>query len=208
VVLLRRTTADDGGEVMLTILDSGALRSVGYLAVGALALVAGWRERSSPDRERLQLWPLYWWLTAAMVLAVALVHLGGLGDHLVDLGRQQARSAGWYDARRKLQASAVLILSWAWFMTVLLAIWRVPPRRRRYLPSAIAVGTLVAFVAIRAISLHQIDSLLYRRDVYGIHLAVLVEFALLAVACVSIVSRWQIDRDRTANRSDRVDALS
>jgi len=192
---------------MLTILESGTLRSMGYVVLGALAAVAGWRERSSPDRDRLQLWPLYWWLTSALLIAVGVAHLGGLGDYLVGLGREQARSAGWYDARRKFQAAGVLIFSWAWFMTVLLAIWRVPPRRRRYLPSAIAVGTLLAFVAVRAVSLHQIDSLLYRRDVFGVRIVGIVESALLVIAGMSIVSRWNVDDDTSRPAAERVDAL-
>jgi hypothetical protein len=176
---------------MRDLINSGSLRSAGYFVLAALAIVAAWRERTCDDRERLQLWPRYWVFTALLLLTVGVAHAGHLGEILAGLGRSQARAAGWYDARRKVQALAVLSVTVGWCVTVLVAIWRVPPRRRRYLPSAIAVFTLIAFIAMRVISLHQIDAVLYRRGVRGVRFVALVELTLLAVAGASILARWR-----------------
>ena len=191
---------------MRELIDSGTLRSAGYFVLAALAIVAALREHTSVDRERLQLWPRYWVWTALLLLVVGIAHAGELGEVLASLGRREARAAGWYDARRKVQALAVLAVSAGWCITVLVAIWRVPPRRRRYLPSAIAVFTLIAFIAVRVVSLHQIDALLYRRGVHGVRFVSLVELTLLAVAGASIVARWRPTATPSATRrTDRVD---
>jgi hypothetical protein len=62
------------------------------------------------------------------------------------------------------------------------ALWRVPARRRRYLPAALAVFTLMCFIGVRLISLHQIDAVMYRRDLAGARFGAVAELAILAVA--------------------------
>jgi hypothetical protein len=177
-----RQESECGDGTMVDMLNSGTLRALGYLAVAVLAVVAGILEQRAPDREQRQLWPVYWLLTALVLLTAGIAHLGHLGDIIAGIGRSQARSAGWYGSRRGIQAAVVVWVSAVWFVAVLVAIWRVPPRRRRYLSSAIAVFTLLAFVAIRIVSLHQIDSLLYRRGVRGVRFVALIELTLLGIA--------------------------
>jgi hypothetical protein len=74
------------------------------------------------------------------------------------------------------------IIGGIWFVTVVIALWRVPARRRRYLPAALSVFTLMCFIGVRLISLHGIDALLYRRDLGGARFGAVVELALLGVA--------------------------
>ena len=56
---------------------------------------------------------------------------------------------GWYASRRRLQALVVVGLGTAWLASVLTAIWRVPERRRRYLPMIVVVLTIGFYAAIR-----------------------------------------------------------
>ena len=78
-------------------------------------------------------------------------------------------------------------LKWALGVAVVIAIWRVPERRRRYLPPALLVFTLVCFAGIRIISLHQIDAVLLRRDLAGAPIGIIIEhIVLLAIFTASL----------------------
>lgn len=163
------------------ILDSGSLRVLGYVIAAALALWWGVRERQSADAHREDWWPTYWFVSAALLIVMGLARAGGLGDLVGELGREQARSSGWYDTRRTAQAVAVVAVSIGWVVAVVVAILRVPPRRRRYLPHVIGLSGIVAFAAVRIVSLHHVDTLLYRRDVAGVRFVAMIEITLLLV---------------------------
>jgi uncharacterized membrane protein YeaQ/YmgE (transglycosylase-associated protein family) len=121
-------------------------------------------------------------MTAAVLLAMAVGRAGGIAEWIADLARSEARGEGWYDTRRRYQAVVVGAIGAAWGFSVLTACWRIPERRRRYLPMMIIVMTIGAYVAIRMVSLHQVDSLLYRRDLLGMRIGTLTEYAVLVAA--------------------------
>ena len=164
---------------MLNWADNNWMRVMAYLVVAALCVVAGRRQR--PDD--LGVWTPFWPMTAAVLLAMAVGRAGGIAEWIADLARSEARGEGWYNTRRQYQAAVVGAIGAAWVISVLTACWRIPERRRRYLPMMVIVMTIGAYVAIRMVSLHQVDSLLYRRDLFGMRIGTLTEYALLAVAC-------------------------
>lgn len=177
---------------MTDTLDSGWLRVTAYLALAAVAAWWGWRERRHPAREARSWWPRYWFSSAVLAATMAAGRIGSLDDLFGDLGREQARSAGWYDDRRSLQVLAVLLVAAVWFVGVVVSIWRVPPRRRRYLPHAIALSTVVGFALVRMVSLHQIDAVLYRRDIAGVRIVAVVELTLLAATAAAGIATARI----------------
>lgn len=167
---------------MLQWADSDGWRVAVYLLATAVALGAWWREWRKPaDRA---LWPTFWLLSAAFFLAMAVARATDLGGITTELGRNAAVEQGWYADRRRYQALGAGIVGLGWLVTVAVALWRVPARRRRYLPAAVSVFTLMCFIGVRLISLHQIDGLLYRRQLEGAQFGAVVELALLAVAVV------------------------
>lgn len=184
---------------LVDLLDRGGTRDIAYVVVAVVALAMYWHERrrraSLPDDSSLHdaLWPVYWLLSAAVMLALA-AGRGGLGDALTEFGRDQARSAQWYETRRTYQVVAVGVVAVTYVVWVAVAVWRVPPRRRRYLPNAVVIATIMALAAVRMVSLHQIDSLLYRTDIAGIRIIAIAELSLLFVAAASIVGLAVRDR--------------
>lgn len=177
-------------ELLIDVLDSGRLRVGAYVVVAAQATWWGLRERRRIADHLLDWWPTYWFLSALVLIVMGTARAGALGDLVTELGRDQARSSGWYESRRALQAGAVVAVAVAWAVGVLVAIWRVPPRRRRYLPHVLALSTLIAFAAVRIVSLHHIDSVLYRRDIAGIRIVSIVELTLLgATAGTALTTR-------------------
>jgi hypothetical protein len=161
----------------------------GAVIVALAALRAYLRERSELNRENSdRLWPTFWLLTALLLGAMAVGHVGDLGGRIADLGRRQARTEGWYSDRRTLQVPLVGLITATWIALSATAIVRFPERRRRYLPTALTIFTLICFVAIRMISLHHVDSLLHRTHVVGIEFGLIVE-VLLLIAVVVLIER-------------------
>jgi hypothetical protein len=161
--------------------DSDGARVAAYLVATAVAGVSWWREHRRVGTDR-SLWPTFWLLTGAFFLFLALARALDLGGLATELGRSEAVERGWYDDRRKYQALGAAVVGGIWCVTVVIALWRVPARRRRYLPAALSVFTLMCFIGVRLISLHQIDALLYRRDLEGARFGAVAELALLGVA--------------------------
>jgi hypothetical protein len=181
-------------------IDNNWLRIAGYLVVAALTLVAARRE----DPNDPATWRPFWFLTGGLLLAMALGRAIDLGDLAGDELRAQARSGGWYESRRKFQSVVVAGLVVAWLAMVFTAVWRVPERRRRYLPMIVAVVTLAAYAAIRVVSLHHIDALLYRRSIGDIRYGIAIEFAMLTLAAFCTLSaRRSPTRRPTAARPRR-----
>lgn len=165
---------------MLEWADQNGIRLFAYVAVGVLSLLAGRRE----DRSDPSTWRPFWPMTAAVFFVMALGRAQGLAEWIIDQVRGEAYEAGWYDARRPLQAAVVLTVGGAWLISVGIACWRIPERRRRYLPMTVMVLTAGAYVAVRTVSLHQVDSLLYRREVLDMRVGTLFEYLLLAASAV------------------------
>jgi hypothetical protein len=161
--------------------DSDGGRVLAYLVATAIALLAWWREHRRGRRDP-GLWPTFWLLSAAFFLAMAVARATDLGGLATELGRSEAVEHGWYADRRRIQTYGAGIVGAGWLITVAIALWRVPARRRRYLPAALSMFTLMCFIGVRLISLHQIDSLLYRRQLGGAQFGAVVELALLAIA--------------------------
>ena len=172
---------------MLSWVDSDNVRVGAYLVAALVALITWARERRRVGANP-SLWPTFWLLTAAVFLVMAVGRAADLGDLLTRIGRNEAYAQGWYDNRRKIQAVVVGGVAAVWVVTVAVALWRVPARQRRYLPAAIAVFTLMCFVGVRTISLHQIDAVMYHRDIAGAQIGTLGELGLLAIAM--LLTAW------------------
>jgi hypothetical protein len=167
------------------LINSNELRVLAYALAALACLAAGWRERRARSLRELDLWPAFWTLTAIVLGAMALARALDLADALTEVGRREARLRGLYEARRSLQALLVGGIGLAWFVTVLTAIWRVPERRRRYLPAFVFVFSLGCFAALRTVSFHYLDAVLYNRPVLGVRAASVLELGGTALAAAA-----------------------
>jgi hypothetical protein len=169
-------------------LESSWLRVAAYSVAAGAALVAGLRER---ERARVEVgvWPTFWFLTAGLFVIVAVGRAADLGQWVTQLGRGEAVSHGWYHHRRKVQVALVGAIGATCLVTVVVAMFRLPARRRRYLPAAVVVFTLMCFEGVRLVSLHQIDALLYRRHIGGVEVGTILE--LIGVSIAVAITFWQ-----------------
>ena len=159
----------------------------GLLAISALA--ARRHERATTD-ESDDTWPTMWLLVAGFLAASSLGRALDVVGQVGDATRSTAIEDGWYDVRRWFQRIAVLAIVGSWSMAVLFAALRTPERRRRYVPIAVGVVTLAAFVLVRAVSLHSIDSVT-QHGVGSIDVGIVVELVLLGVVASGISVAWR-----------------
>lgn len=186
---------------MTELLDSGGLRLASYFAAAVASIAAGRTDRrlqsNNIDDGR---WPTFWFVGSVLLVAMGVARAGDLADIISEAGRDRSRSGDWYEIRRSFQVVIVGTISAIWSLGVLVAIWRGPERRRRYLPAAIALSTLPAFAAIRIVSLHHIDALLYRHDLAGVRLAAVAELTLLVAAVTTMFWFPFVDRADPTSR--------
>lgn len=171
---------------MLEWADAAGTRAAPYVAA---ALVCGMASRR--DRGWRGNWPPFWPLTAVLLVAMAAGRTG-LAEALGDLLRDRARAEGLYESRRPIQAAAVVVVGGGWLVAVITAVWRVPERRRHYLHALIAIVTLVAYAAIRGVSLHHIDTVLQDRRIAGLRVGGWIEYVLTtSTAAVLLWTPWR-----------------
>lgn len=133
--------------------------------------------------------PAFWYAATLILGVMAVAHAGDLGGLIADVGRRGSQSEGWYGSRRLIQGLAVGGVAATTAVLGFFTMLRFPERRRRYLPMSLVLLGLICFDAIRLVSLHQIDTALYRTTVAGAEVGVLLELAGLAVA--SAMTFWQ-----------------
>jgi hypothetical protein len=170
--------------------DANWLRVCGYLILAALCFLSARRE----DPDSAGSWPPFWLLTGGLFVFMAIGRAGDVADLVTDAMRDRAVEGGWYESRRRFQGLIVAGLGLTWFILVMTACWRVPARRRRYLPMIVIVLTIGFYAAVRIVSLHQIDGLLHRRQVAGARYGTIIELGLLflAAACAMWTPRRKL----------------
>jgi hypothetical protein len=160
--------------------DANWLRVCGYLIVAGLCCLAVRRE----DPGSPGAWPPFWLLTGGLLVVMAIGRAGDIADFVTDAMRDRAVEGGWYESRRRFQGLVVAAMGMTWFILVMTACWRVPARRRRYLPMIVVVLTIGFYAAVRIVSLHQIDGLLHRREIAEVRFGTVIELALLFLAAM------------------------
>lgn len=194
---------------MAELLDANSFRA-GMFGVATVAMVAAWRrEQVSLDRieaaKHRVLWPVCWLLIGAIYASMALALGFNLSTSIGGVGRDLARSEEWYESRRPLQAAVVSIVGVAWLTVIVVGIWRVPQRRRRYLPSALLCTSLVCFAIIRLVSLHHVDRIVARTDVAGVPFGTVVELVGVVAALILVFTAVRQPVPDTEVRSTTVD---
>ncbi len=175
---------------MAELLDASWFGACAY-GIASAAMVMAWYhewvrlDRIGPAGRRI-LWPTCWLLIGAVYASLALALGLELAGTLGGLGREYARSEEWYESRRPLQAAVVAIVGVTWLTIIVVGIWRVPERRRRYLASALLCTSLVCFAIIRLVSFHYVDTILVRTSLAEVPLGTIVELIGIVLAVVVV----------------------
>jgi hypothetical protein len=155
VYLLAKAPRGDPNPIGWTI-------TVAYFVVAGLCFWAGRREKEqSLGRARQWHAPVFWFTLCGLMVALGFNKQLDLQSDLTEVGRSVARSEGWYENRRIVQAIFVFLFACGAIAAVAAAAWFMRDLWRRYRLAFIGIIYLCTFVIIRAASFHHIDTLLY-----------------------------------------------
>jgi uncharacterized BrkB/YihY/UPF0761 family membrane protein len=158
--------------------DIGDLpRAVLYAVACSACVMVGLEERRTVRRGRNGMHPTFWYVAAVTLFGIAVARMG-FAERAVDAQRRAARTEGWYDGRRRVQVIALVATAFVAVMA-LAALARWLPNRRRYLLPAIVLCAVCGLAVVRAVSLHQVDAVIYRTQLSGFRLATVLETASL-----------------------------
>ena len=169
--------------MIASFVDGPALRIFAYAAAASAAFFAA---RTSQPRARRS----FWLGISATMIMLGATRLFGWDHALAGLAREDAYQGGWYGGRQAAQQAAVAGLAVAAVIAFAAICWALPVVRGwRSIPT-LAILTLGAFVAIRAVSLHSVDSVIDESALLGIQRGAAIELSLIALvaacACVSV----------------------
>lgn len=170
-------------DALAGLLNSNGLRVAAYAVAALLCVAAAVRERSVSNNWRV---PAFWFAIAAVMFVLAASRMVELGPLISEEGREFAKDRGWYDDRREYQRLAVEGIAAGGFLLGAAGfVWLFASAARQYPLALIAVVFLVCYVLVRAISLHQVDAVLYNRPIEGIRINALLELAGIALMSVA-----------------------
>jgi hypothetical protein len=129
------------------------------------------------------------WTALTVLLALLGVsELLQLQPAVTELGRSAAFEEGWYWHRQGMQAAVTKIGT---ALTIALGLGLLLSARRTSLQCATALAcavTIVGYIIVRAVSMHQVDALLMRTT-FGLHWSRIPELAASLIILLSSVSR-------------------
>ncbi|NJC32964.1 hypothetical protein GGR88_000438 [Sphingomonas jejuensis] len=166
-----------------------------YLAAAATTLSAGSRVLDATGRiparkRRGEARPVWLAITAVLVLG-AIDRRYGLLSGTVDALRAASQTGGWYADRRPLQASFIVATALVGGVALHAIRAAVGRAGRPVAIAAVTTAMLVAFLLIRATSLHGVDAVL-RTQVLGFSLYTAPELAGLLIVMVTALTERRI----------------
>jgi hypothetical protein len=142
------------------------------------------------------------WVGAVLWGGAALAGALSLGGEVSHAGRQAAWMEGWYGDRRAVQLAVVMVLAATTGLAA--AVLLVLPLARPTRVLAVTWTALAGFLAIRVVSLHAVDAVLYREGIAGVSRGILFELALTSVAIAWVLVMFVVP----GNRPDRTNSVT
>jgi hypothetical protein len=155
-------------------------------------------ERRGADRSAAYRAHSVFWLVLLVVCTLLGVNKQlDLQAWITDVVRTLAVEQGWHEERRVVQAVIVGVIGIGG-LAALAGIVAVTRRLLpRHLPAFIALGVLLAYAALRTVSLHHLDAVLRDRTLGWRHGELIEAGAVLCIAgCAVLTSRWVLRRRR------------
>ena len=175
----------------MTLINGQGLQVAFYIVIAAVVALVAWRQSGS------RAWTF-------LALSIALVVLAGLKAagvqaEITQDGRSLSHHEGWYQSRRIVQCLVVSVLALVGIAPLLPGIGdRVPLiGRSPYRFTLSACFLFCAYILVRMVSLHYVDSVLYRTDLHGVSINSIVEMLLVAtIGATAVLDGFVLHRSR------------
>lgn len=156
-----------------------------YAVCVVLSLMALTRAQDSRERA-------FWRLVALAMLSLGVNKQLDLQSMLTAAGRCLSQLQGWYEERQVFQRKFIIGLLIVAGLLLALAVWLMRGRLRRNGMAVLGVAFVTAFVAVRAVGFHHVDTLIDSRllDIrYNVlfELSGLVLIAANAIALIAVL---------------------
>jgi hypothetical protein len=153
-----------------------------YLVCGVRCLLTAKAERRCGHQDARTLWQA----VGVTALLLALLKVFGFQTIVIKGLRLVFRDHGWYSDRRELQGWAIYFVVAAAVVGLTLIWLKRDSLVRLSATSSVRSGAtasivLLMFVAVRAISLHDVDTFLYRLPVVGEYMSIGIELLLILI---------------------------
>ena len=120
------------------------------------AVRGNWRESRIEDRGSILL-PTFWFALCGVMVFLGFNKQLDLQSCFTQVGRDMAKSEGWYEERRAVQGIFVVVMAILGGLTIAGAWWYIRGAWRRYRVAFFGIIYLVTFVIMRAASFHHMD---------------------------------------------------
>ena len=101
--------------------------------------------------------PTFWFGLCGVMVFLGVNKQLDLQSCFTQVGRDMAKSEGWYEGRRKVQAVFVMVMGVLGLLTIAASYWYIRGGWRRYRIAFFGIIYLVTFVIMRAASFHHMD---------------------------------------------------
>jgi len=167
-----------GGKFRLVIRDPTVM---GWVTTAAFILAAVLCAACARRAEHLVGPRIFWWSLAVALLLLGVNKQLDLQFWLTAVGRQLARTHGWYSRRRTVQIWFVAGVATAGLFLAMLAGWTMRRWWRETWLALLGLAILIAFVVIRAASIHHVDEML-RLELAGLRFTRILELG--GIGCI------------------------
>jgi len=170
---------------------AGWIIFAGYLIVAAFAWrTARWESARGQD-------PFLWRALSIACVALALNKQLDLHNAITCLGRNLARSEGWYRQRHSVQLGLIVSIVGMAAVSFWLVLRRLGPAWRRHRLTLAGMIALLTLILIRAASFHHLDRFL-RVDFGGIRFHAILEFTGI---CLLFLGALRAARDSSTPKA-------
>lgn len=133
-----------------------------------------------PDQVRQK---YFWLMVSILFFILALYKLFGIQDFITHLFREQSSQEGWYADRRSRQSLFIFGVSMIAFMVLILIIIIMRNAIEKLWQTILGCLCLMSFIAIRTISFHNFDAIIYKKIAF-ISINSLLELGLIIMTAL------------------------
>jgi hypothetical protein len=174
---------------------------LGWFTVAAylLGAVVCWKAARAQSRSGGRSLALPWIIFGLFLLVLGINKQLDLQTWFTIVGKQFAKSTGWYEQRRIVQFAFVGVIALGGLIVAILGLWwtrRLPVPYRIAMAGAIFLG---GFIVIRASSFHHVDQFL-GFQLAGLRVNVLLELG--GIACITAAA-WHVSKRKELQNGSR-----
>ena len=188
---------------MSDLIQNHAFLASSYAIASLACLYAAARNTQAADKDARDFSSgrYFWFTLSAALCLLAIAKLTGLQAFVGGQVRELARDDNLYDLRHPYQRAgnvAICIAAVAVFASGYL-LWG---KSSAWLAVPLGAAViLVAFVSVRALSLHEVDTLMYRRHLLGTQFGALIEFTLTTLVVITALVAGVLAKRASSTRA-------